>query len=384
MIGFGRWSRQPNAESVLRVAVLALGLASCDAVSQTGDGSDRPAHHTADGFKNLHIADPDKTFFNFLFMKYFGDTEWADHEARAAEVPTRPVDPQSLSPAAGDMTITWLGHSTFLIQWAGKNILTDPIFANRASPVTFAGPKRYIPHVIDYAELPSIDYVVISHDHYDHLDRTAVSLLGDGPFYLVPLRLKAWFVENGVSTTRVSELDWWDQADFPDIRFQAMPAQHWSGRGPFGRRKTLWASWLIELDGTKLWFAGDTGYNPVQFKEIGRATGGVDVALIPIGGYVPRWFMGPYHVNPEEAIKIHRDIGATTSIGMHWGTFPLTAEGPIDPQRELEKQKALYGMAPGAFITMTVGETLRRSAVSQVSGVTWRREAYRAERAASE
>lgn len=316
------------------------------------------AHHTADGFRNPYIEDPKKNFFSFWNMKIFGDTEWADHESRAGEVPVRSVDLEGIQGASDEVRITWLGHSTFLIQNRGVAILTDPIFADRASPLSFAGPRRYIRHVIDYARLPAIDYVIISHNHYDHLDAEAVDRLGNKPLYLVPLGLKAWFVERGIRPGRVREMDWWDEAAFPKVTFQAMPAQHWSARGLTDRRKTLWASWFVEFAGAGLWFAGDTGYNPVQFKEIGKAVGGIDVALIPIGGYAPRSFMGPYHVTPEEAIRIHRDVGAKRSIGMHWGTFPLTAEGPGDPPLELGRRKQRLGLADDAFITLAVGQTI--------------------------
>ena len=256
------------------------------------------------------------------------------------------------------LRVSWLGHSSFLLQWKGVNILTDPIFANRASPLSFVGPLRYIPHVLDYKNLPPIHYVIISHNHYDHLDATAVHLLGNNPIYLVPLRLKGWFLENGISSDRIKELDWWDKATFSNVGFRALPSQHWSARGLFDRRKTLWASWRINLKGVTVWFAGDTGYNDKQFKEIGDKLGPVDLALIPIGGYLPRSFMRFYHVDPNEALKIHKDVKAKKSIGMHWGTFPLTAEGPNDPIIELSKQRKKFNIDERTFVSMAVGQTI--------------------------
>ncbi len=345
---------------VLFLAILSLALSSCESVSQQADSAARPAHHAVGGFKNLHIQDPKKNIFDFMAMKHFGDTEWADHAARAAEVPIRDLDMAEIGKTPQSFRVSWLGHATFLIQWDKLNILTDPAFGDRVSPVSFAGPKRYTRHVVDYAALPKIDYVVISHNHYDHLDEAAIRQLGNQPIYLVPLGLKPWFVDTGVSADRVREMDWWDRSEFAGVAFQATPSQHWSARGFFDRRETLWASWLIALDKRLIWFAGDTGYNPVQFKEIGRATGGVDLALIPIGGYAPRSFMRLYHVDPEEAIKIHRDIGARMSIGMHWGTYPLTAEGPIDPVVALERQRKAYRLKPTEFVTMKIGESITR------------------------
>ncbi len=317
-----------------------------------------PAHHTDSGYRNQYIDDPDKNFFDFLKMKYFGDEDWANHSDLAEEVPIQFVDLETISNASNDMMITWLGHSTFLIQYKNINILTDPIFSNRASPIPFMGPKRYIPHVIDYSQLPEIHYVIISHNHYDHLDNKAIKLLGDDPFYLVPLGLYDWFEKNGINANRVEELDWWNSKVFEQLTITAMPSQHWSARNLFDQRKTLWASWSFNYGAFKLWFAGDTGYNAVQFKEIGERSNGFDVSLIPIGGYLPRSFMSAYHVNPDEAIQIHQDIKSKLSIGMHWGTFPLTAEGPIDPKLELEKQLISHELPDQSFITMSVGETI--------------------------
>ena len=336
--------------------MIAFTLSACAASSEPI--KDAPPHHTADGFRNLHIKDPNKTLFHFLAMKHFGDDRWADHAARAGEVPVRNVDTNLLQRKPAGLRVTWLGHSTFLIQWQGVNILTDPIFADRASPLSLAGPARYIRHVVDYKKLPAIDYVIISHNHYDHLDAGAVEVLGNRPLYLVPLKLRAWFMDAGVKAERVREMDWWDKAVFADARFQAQPSQHWSARSFSDRRKTLWASWRINLNGTSVWFAGDTGYNDKQFREIGNRAGPVDLALVPIGGYLPRSFMKLYHVNPGEALRIHKDVRAKTSIGMHWGTFPLTAEGPGDPVKELAKQREVHDVADKAFTTMAVGESI--------------------------
>lgn len=345
--------------SVLITVLAALLLAACETSSQTVTDTKKPPHHTADGYRNLYVDHPDKNFFDFLYMRFFTDVEWANHEGRSAEVAVKDLDIEMIAEPGATHQISWLGHSTFLIQKDGKNILTDPIFADRASPVSFAGPERYIKHVVDYDDLPDIDYVIISHNHYDHLDSETVELLGNTPIYLVPLGLKPWFMEHGVRAERILEHDWWDRTELEGVTVQAMPSQHWSARGLGDRHETLWASWYLDFGDKTLWFGGDTGYNPVQFKEIGAATGGVDLALIPIGGYAPRSFMKTYHVNPEEAIFIHQDLNATKSIGMHWGTFPLTAEGPIDPQVELILQRTKHSLSDDDFSTMIVGETIK-------------------------
>jgi len=345
-----------KALRILLSFFLLISLVACNSnIDVSVEG--KPAHHTVDGFKNVYVKDPNKNLFDFLKMKFFGGFEWADHESLATTVPTKMVDVEKLHNPPAGLQITWLGHSTFLIQKDGVNVLSDPIFGDRSFGVTFMGPKRYAPHVIDYKQLPKIDYVIISHSHYDHLDSIAVSELGNEPKYLVPLKLKSWFLDRGISKENVMEFDWGDKVRFNNLDVTALPSQHWSARGLFDRRETLWASWALNLGGEKIWFAGDTGYNPVQFKEIGERSGPFDVALIPIGAYEPRGFMKTYHVNPEEAVKIHQDVKATQSIGMHWGTFPLTAEAPMAPVEELAKQKQNYKLGENEFIAMTMGET---------------------------
>lgn len=336
---------------------ILINCCACSAQS-IAPAPDAPAHHTKTGFTNPYIDPPDKSFFSFLSMRFFGDEPWADHQALAAQVPVQKVDLELITYPQKHLQITWLGHSTFLIQYQGKNILTDPIFSDRASPVSFAGPKRYIPHVLDYKTLPPIDVVVISHSHYDHLDLATVRQLAQNTHFFVPLKLKQWFIDQGIDATKVTELDWWQNTDFNGVSLQALPAQHWSARGLGDRFETLWASWSITIADKHLWFAGDTGYNPIQFKQIGQQVAAIDLALIPIGAYAPRWFMQTYHVNPKEALQIHQDVGAAKSIGMHWGTFPLTAENPGDPPLQLAAAKHSSKVDEQAFITLAVGQTL--------------------------
>lgn len=345
---------------ILLVVLSLCGACSAQTLSSTADTlkADIPAHHTENGFTNPHIDEPDKNFFSFLRMRFFGDEQWADHEALAEQIPVQPVDIERITSPQNKLQVTWLGHSTFLIQYQGKNVLTDPIFSDRASPMSFAGPKRYIPHVIDYTKLPPIDAVVISHSHYDHLDVEAVEILVNNTHFFVPLKLKQWFIDQDVSAKNVTELDWWQSQEHNGVSLQALPSQHWSARGIGDRFETLWASWSIKIADKHVWFAGDTGYNPIQFKQIGDAVSAVDLALIPIGAYAPRWFMQTYHVNPEEAVQIHQDIGALKSIGMHWGTFPLTAEPPAEPPQKLDEAKQRMQIDDQAFITMVVGQTL--------------------------
>ena len=233
--------------------------------------------------------------------------------------------------------ITWIGHSTMLLHIEGKIILTDPIFSERCSPVQFVGPKRYTPASTDIKKLPKIDVVLISHHHYDHLDKNSVRVLSrdTATIWFVPLGLKKWLSNENVK--KVVELDWLDKYVFQNIVVNCLPSQHWSKRNIFKSFDTLWASWSVKIGDFNFWFAGDTGYNEIQFKEIGDQFGPFDLSAIPIGAYEPRWFMKNFHINPEESILIHKDVKSVKSIGMHFGTFVLTTEPIEDPINKMNE-----------------------------------------------
>lgn len=338
-----------------------MSLASSSCASSKDDSQAKTSDpNFVDGqYVNNHIQHPNKSIFAYLKLRWFGDDEWADHEAAKELIPQTSVDSkQLLSP---QNQVTWMGHSTFLIQWQGKTILTDPVFSERASPVSFAGPKRYTKVAMPLAELPNVDIVMISHNHYDHLDEASIKAIGNTATYLVPSGLKAWFVNAGIEASRVIELQWWQQVAVHGFKVTATPSQHWSARRLGDRFKTHWASWLISYQQSALWFAGDTGYNNKDFVAIGQYAEdrqwSVDLALIPIGAYAPRSFMKPYHVNTEEAVQIHKDIGAKYSIGMHWGAFPLTSEWPMEPYEWLNQLRADGEIGEYPFDTLKIGET---------------------------
>ena len=320
--------------------------------------TDNPPHHKEQGFSNLYLDKHKKTLFSYLKMRWFGSDKYANHAKNAHKVPVTDTVPDLQLNPENPPKVTWLGHSTFLIQYGKTNLLTDPILSKRASPVSFAGPKRLVPMPVGIKDLPPIDFVIISHNHYDHLDQWTIEKLGNNPRYLVPLRLGKWFEDMGINKDNILEFDWWDTSTVDGITATATPSQHWSGRGLTDRFKSLWAAWHIEIGGFSFWFAGDTGYNPYQFKAVGKRWNGVDLALIPIGAYSPRWFMKKYHINPDEAIKIHEDVRATKSIGMHWGTFQLSAEPIDEPKNLIEQAVTNERIKSGEFITMAIGESL--------------------------
>lgn len=232
--------------------------------------------------------------------------------------------------------ITYVNHSTFLIQTNGLNLLLDPVWSNRVSPFSFAGPKRMRPPGIRFEDLPDIDYVLISHNHYDHLDINTIRDLekAHSPTFIVPLGVDLYLQKNGVEKTIA--LNWWEGTDLSEsVRVDAVEAQHFSSRGMFDRDKTLWAGFVIQSPLGNVYFAGDTGYNNF-FTEIGERYAPIKTAIIPIGAYIPRWFMSPVHVDPAQAVQIHNDVKAELSIGMHFGTFPLADDGKQQPLNDLE------------------------------------------------
>lgn len=273
--------------------------------------------------------------------------------------PLQHPDAHLLSSPGDKAQLTWIGHASFLFQYGGHNILTDPVFAERASPLPFAGPKRHTPPALQVEDLPDIQLVLISHNHYDHLCETTVKKLfrrfGDGLCFAVPAGVGTWFRKRGIHN--LVELGWWQSRELPGIgEVFCLPTQHFSGRGATDRNMTLWCSWMLVQDGHQLYFGGDTGYGSC-FATIGEIFADTDLALLPIGAYDPRWFMSPVHVAPEEAVQIHRDLGARQSVAMHWGTFVLTDEPMDEPPRRLRQALADAGLPDSAFRVMAHGET---------------------------
>lgn len=315
-----------------------------------------PRSHYVNGrFRNRYSAQAHGLswdFFKFLW-------ELRRLSKQGTDLPQRRPDTAWLRANRDTPALTWLGHSTFLLQLGGLNVVTDPHLTSHASPFTFAGPRRFNPPALDFHELPPLDLALISHDHYDHLDeRTVVRLAREhaGLTFVVPRGLKTWFARRGI--VRVIELDLWEQGTSGAATVHCVPVQHFSGRGPHDRNATLWCGYVLELAGRKVFFAGDTGYSR-DFADIAARHGAMDLSLLPIGAYDPRFYMAPVHVNPEEAVQIHRDLGSRLSVAMHWGTFRLTLEPLDEPPRKLAEALAAQGVAPEAFRVLQHGETLK-------------------------
>jgi len=317
-------------------------------------------HHLPHGFQNLHPHARHNFRDFFRWQLRLGEKDKPVVSRR--EMPRRYIPRRARpnveavrNPDPDVLQVTWIGHTTFLIQTAGLNFLTDPIFSKRCSPVRFAGPRRKSEPGLHPSQLPPIDAVIISHDHYDHLDKRSIRLLGDSPRYFVPLGVAEWFKRQGFSN--YEERDWGECASFGPAQLFCLPAQHFSGRSLFDRNKTLWCSWLLQVGDRRLYFVGDTGYAP-YFKEVGETFGPIDCSLIPIGAYRPRWYMHPVHVDVREAVQIHKDVRSNFSIASHWGTFALAQEPAHEPEYYLEKVAKEEGVQD-SFRTLHFGETVR-------------------------
>ena len=267
-------------------------------------------------------------------------------------------DWESLDFEEDDNYGVWVGHSTFLIKKNGITILTDPVFSDRASPFKNIGPKRLIPPAIPIKKLPAIDFITISHNHYDHLDIRSLKdlyLLNSNTIFLVPAGDKKLLERQKIEN--VYEYEWWEGYLSDELKITFTPVQHWSKRGLFDRNKSLWGGWFFEFNDFSIFHAGDTGYSE-DFKSTRMKLGSPKYAFIPIGAYDPEWFMAESHVNPEDAVQIMLDLGAESSFGMHWATFKLTDEDTLEPRERLDaevknkKINSFIAPIPGSIINL--------------------------------
>jgi L-ascorbate metabolism protein UlaG (beta-lactamase superfamily) len=259
-----------------------------------------------------------------------------------------------------EMLATWIGHSTVLLQTAGLNILTDPFLSDRASPLSFAGPRRVRPPALTAKTLPPIDIILLSHNHYDHMDLAALRDISrhHAPHVVTPYGNARW-IKGAGKNFRVDELHWGQSVESGVFRVHLTPALHWSKRGLFDANTALWGAFLMETPGGPVYFAGDTGYGEgATFRHIRENFGPPRLSLLPIGAYEPRWFMQPQHMNPDEAVKAHMHLESTTSLAIHHGTIQLTDESIDAPVRALGEALAERSIDPARFLVPDPGEVV--------------------------
>lgn len=325
-----------------------------------------PPHHVpGGGFRDPWPPHPDAEDRPGGFLRWMWDrlrTELPPNPP-AEEVPREAPEPAYPRVGAEEIRATFVGHATFLLQVGGLNLLTDPIWSDRAGPFSLLAGPRFAGPGLRFDDLPPLDGVLLSHDHYDHLDTPTVRALharfGDDLTWFTPLGYEGWLARRGV--TEVREMDWWEESrlerDGVVATVGALPVRHWTRRRLFDARRRLWCGWSVAVEGGKLFFGGDSGYAPC-FTEIGERAGPFDVALLPVGAYDPRWFMRPAHMNPEEAAQTSRDVKARATVGMHWGTFRLADEPPLEPPRRAREAWSSLGLPSSSLYIPAFGQTL--------------------------
>ena len=324
---------------------LFLAIASVPALGGWYLVSGQPAHSATDKEATAMRPSSNADYSNIIPTQIESDStslvdvtlEWLfDGASRkpAGPVPVRARTRESFAPSrADDLRLTWLGWASVLIHIDGLTVLTDPMLSRRTSPVPLVGPARLHEAPCDVAGLPDIDVVVISHDHYDHLDRATIRQLAKrGPLFAVPLGIGAYLRDWGVDADRIVELGWGDRTEIAGISFQATAARHFSGRGLFDRNSTLWATWIIAGPSHRVFFGGDTGFFP-GLEEIGAAQGPFDVTILPIGAYDAQW--KDIHLFPEQAVEANRLLGGRSILPIHFATFDLALHAWDDPMERL-------------------------------------------------
>jgi L-ascorbate metabolism protein UlaG (beta-lactamase superfamily) len=335
----------------MRAALAGLLLAGCTLYSTRPYRGPKSDHFDGEEFFNPHLTGEDsRGFFDLLAWIFTRDRgEWP--ERFHAEPGPRPP----LRVGRGELRITFVNHATVLIQMDGINVLTDPVWSDVVGPTSFTGVERVRPPGIRFDDLPPIDLVLISHNHYDHCDLPTLSRLQErfAPRIAAGLGTASFLGAHGIRNAR--DFDWWSSVRVArDVVLTSVPVQHFSRRGVFDGDTMLWSGFVVEGPSGRVYFSGDTGYGP-HFAQAAERLGPMRVALLPIGAYRPRWFMAPVHIDPEQAVKAHRDLRARTSVGIHFGTFRQADDGFTEPVEDLQKALLEAGLPEDDFIVLPEG-----------------------------
>ncbi|MGA2297656.1 MAG: MBL fold metallo-hydrolase [FCB group bacterium] len=327
------------------IAGIGIGCCSFSGTKYMGRVSD---HFDGEKFHNQEQTG--EKGFSDLF-------KWMTHR-EPGQWPEQLNEEQGPAPQArvrsDSLVVTFINHSTVLIQVDGLNILTDPVWSERVSPVSFIGPVRHRKPGLKFSDLPPIDLVIVSHNHYDHMDLPTLEMLDRKfkPMFLVPLGNKELL--NKYEINNVKEMDWWDSDSSKGIQIYFVPSRHFSGRGLCDRNKTLWGGYVILTSGGPVYFAGDTGFGK-HFKQIFDKFGPIRLSMLPVGAYRPRWFMKPIHVNPDEAVQAHIILHSQTSMAIHWGTFRQADDGMYEPIDDLKISLAKHNLTENDFLVLKHG-----------------------------
>ena len=359
--------------SVLTGLALMIGagvvLSACSGGPGRPVGGDAPGHHLENGFRNPPNS-PRRGVPLGRRLEFFGQAIWRNAFGEKPQIPDnhaldRDTAKARLAAMGEEDFVSWIGHATFMVRLDGVTVLTDPVFSRRASPISFAGPARLLPPGLMIEDLPPIDVVVISHAHYDHLDKATLARLPNKERItaIVPLGLGKYFKGYGT----VKEVDWYDEVTLPSpkggFKLTAYPAVHWSNRSPFDINRTLWMSYGFSAGGRSVFHSGDTETHPSLFGEIGTHMaenhGGCDLGLMSVGAYAPRDFMRGAHMDPEGGVKMGRELGCKRMVPMHWGTFILSFEPFEEPRQRFVEA------AGNQALVMKIGETVKMQEVSR-------------------
>lgn len=342
----------------LSLILLVLGAIGCAKAPDSPNWSDGRFHNLKADLESGDMGPLDYYWARITSEEY---QDWPE------SVPATQVRPEWAPVKPGQAQVMLVGHAATLIRLPQANLLIDPHFSKRASPFSFAGPKRIRPPALRFADLPPIDYVLISHNHYDHLDLPTLHRLqkAHNPKFFVPLEVGRLMQSQGIGP--FAELDWWDEAGLPGLKLHFVPSQHFSARSPFDRFETLWGGWYLTTKELKFYHAGDTAYGP-HFELIQKKLGAPDLAFLPIGAYVPWGFMQHHHINPEQAVQAHLALGAKRSMGMHWGFFPLTGEPWDEPPKRLKAELKRLELDLKQFSAPDYGELFTLSGGEPESG----------------